>query len=162
MRYEKVQAARDLFYMDTLLQIERETMDIGHSKLREIFTVRRNRNAALASEIKAAIQSSAVWKYARERMGLRQYDEIPEQSKAIHGGSEQSTDDAEGDAEGDADSDAAEQAEMEPQPRLGLDIASLKWLVKWPFRELRNLAEVPRNQLGGIRLLTPLDLKYRR
>ncbi|RYP68713.1 hypothetical protein DL769_005434 [Monosporascus sp. CRB-8-3] len=51
LRYEKVQAARDLFYMDTLLQLEREAMGIGRSKLKEIFTVRRNRNAALASEI---------------------------------------------------------------------------------------------------------------
>ena len=37
--------------MDTLLQVEREAMDIGRNKLLEIFTVRRNRNAALASEI---------------------------------------------------------------------------------------------------------------
>jgi hypothetical protein len=51
LRHEKVQAARDLFYMDTLLQVEREAMNIGHSKLKEIFTVRRNRNAAIASEI---------------------------------------------------------------------------------------------------------------
>ena len=46
-----MQAARDLFYMDTLLQVEKEAMDIGRNKLKEIFTVRRNRNAALASEI---------------------------------------------------------------------------------------------------------------
>ncbi|KAH9908125.1 sugar transporter-domain-containing protein [Xylariomycetidae sp. FL2044] len=51
LRYEKVQAARDLFYMDVLLQVEKEAMDIGHSKLKEIITVRRNRNAMLASEI---------------------------------------------------------------------------------------------------------------
>lgn len=51
LRYEKVQAARDLFYMDALLQVERETTNIEHGKFREIFTVRRNRNAAIASEI---------------------------------------------------------------------------------------------------------------
>ncbi|KAI4600293.1 hypothetical protein KJ359_000647 [Pestalotiopsis sp. 9143b] len=51
LRYEKVQAARDLFYMDTLLQVEREAMDIGRSKVKELFTVRRNRNAMIASEI---------------------------------------------------------------------------------------------------------------
>ncbi|KAI1167199.1 hypothetical protein F5B18DRAFT_659266 [Nemania serpens] len=51
LRFEKVQAARDLFYMDALLQIEKETMKIQQSKLKEIFTIRRNRNAAIASEI---------------------------------------------------------------------------------------------------------------
>ncbi|OTB04160.1 hypothetical protein M426DRAFT_164309 [Hypoxylon sp. CI-4A] len=51
LRFEKVQAARDLFYMDTLLQIEKDTMKIGQSKIKEIFTIRRNRNAMIASEI---------------------------------------------------------------------------------------------------------------
>ncbi|KAK8087032.1 hypothetical protein PG994_002006 [Apiospora phragmitis] len=51
LRFEKVQAARDLFYMDTLLQVEREAMDIGRSKIKELVTVRRNRNAMLASEV---------------------------------------------------------------------------------------------------------------
>ncbi|KAI0900800.1 hypothetical protein F4806DRAFT_491688 [Annulohypoxylon nitens] len=51
LRYEKVQAARDLFYMDTLLQIEKETMNIGQSKIKEFITIRRNRNAMLASEV---------------------------------------------------------------------------------------------------------------
>ncbi|KAI3327899.1 hypothetical protein HD806DRAFT_339226 [Xylariaceae sp. AK1471] len=51
LRYEKVQAARDLFYMDTLLQVEKETMQIKQNKFKEIFTIRRNRNAAIASEI---------------------------------------------------------------------------------------------------------------
>lgn len=55
LRYSKIQAARDLFYMHTLLEAERETMDtVGRSygaKLREIFAVRRNRHACLASEI---------------------------------------------------------------------------------------------------------------
>ncbi|KAK8039242.1 hypothetical protein PG993_007653 [Apiospora rasikravindrae] len=51
LRFEKVQAARDLFYMDTLLQVEREAMNIGQSKIKELVTVRRNRNAMVASEI---------------------------------------------------------------------------------------------------------------
>ncbi|KAI1873404.1 hypothetical protein JX265_005026 [Neoarthrinium moseri] len=51
LRYEKVQAARDLFYMDTLLQVEKEAMNIGRSKIKELLTVRRNRNAMIASEI---------------------------------------------------------------------------------------------------------------
>ncbi|KAI0601889.1 sugar transporter-domain-containing protein [Biscogniauxia sp. FL1348] len=56
LRFSKVQAARDLFYMDTLLQVEKETMQIGKSKIKEILTVRRNRNAALASEIVMFLQ----------------------------------------------------------------------------------------------------------
>ncbi|KAI5928028.1 sugar transporter-domain-containing protein [Camillea tinctor] len=56
LRFTKVQAARDLFYMDTLLQIEKETMNIGQSKIKEILTIRRNRNAALASEIVMFLQ----------------------------------------------------------------------------------------------------------
>lgn len=51
LRFEKVQAARDLFYMDTLLQIEKETMHIGKSRIKEFLTIRRNRNAMIASEI---------------------------------------------------------------------------------------------------------------
>ncbi|KAI0391038.1 hypothetical protein F5Y17DRAFT_461229 [Xylariaceae sp. FL0594] len=52
LRYNRVQAARDLFYMDTLLQVERETMHLQRqNKFKEIFTIRRNRNAAVASEI---------------------------------------------------------------------------------------------------------------
>lgn len=51
LRFEKVQAARDLFYMDTLLQVEKEAMQIGHSNIKEMLTVRRNRNAMIASEI---------------------------------------------------------------------------------------------------------------
>ncbi|KAI1107365.1 hypothetical protein F4804DRAFT_198031 [Jackrogersella minutella] len=56
LRFEKVQAARDLFYMDTLLQIEKETMQIGQSKIKEFLTIRRNRNAMLASEIVMFLQ----------------------------------------------------------------------------------------------------------
>jgi hypothetical protein len=51
LRYEKAQATRDLFYMDTPLQVEREAMDGGRSKIKELYTVRRNRNAMLASGV---------------------------------------------------------------------------------------------------------------
>ncbi|CAK7270441.1 hypothetical protein SEPCBS57363_004105 [Sporothrix epigloea] len=61
LRFEKVQAARDLFYMYTLLEAEREILHgksqaaaakgKSHSSLKELFTVRRNRNAMIASEI---------------------------------------------------------------------------------------------------------------
>ncbi|KAI1816382.1 sugar transporter-domain-containing protein [Poronia punctata] len=51
LRWNKIQAARDLFYMDTLLQVEQETMQLRQNKFKEIFKIRRNRNAAVASEI---------------------------------------------------------------------------------------------------------------
>ena len=52
LRFEKVQAARDLFYMHTLLEVEKQVMSTGtRSRIKEIFTVRRNRNAMQASEI---------------------------------------------------------------------------------------------------------------
>lgn len=50
LRYSKIQAARDQFYMSELLKAE-ETMKIGQSKLMELITVPRNRRAMLASEI---------------------------------------------------------------------------------------------------------------
>ncbi|KAK1772553.1 putative mfs sugar transporter protein [Phialemonium atrogriseum] len=52
LRHEKVQAARDLFYMSTLLKVEQEAMSIGkQSRIKEFLTIRRNRNAMIASEI---------------------------------------------------------------------------------------------------------------
>ncbi|KAK3304591.1 uncharacterized protein B0T15DRAFT_247821 [Chaetomium strumarium] len=52
LRFEKVQAARDLFYTYTLLQAEQQAMSIGTaSRVKELFTIRRNRNAMVASEI---------------------------------------------------------------------------------------------------------------
>lgn len=52
LRHHRLQAARDLFYMHVGLQAEREAMSIGkQSRLKEFFTVRRNRNAMIASEI---------------------------------------------------------------------------------------------------------------
>ncbi|KAL2021543.1 hypothetical protein VTK56DRAFT_7042 [Thermocarpiscus australiensis] len=52
LRFEKVQAARDLFYTHTLLEAEREAMAIGGgNRVKELFTIRRNRNATIASEI---------------------------------------------------------------------------------------------------------------
>ncbi|RYP68019.1 hypothetical protein DL771_006942 [Monosporascus sp. 5C6A] len=58
LRYEKVQAARDLFYADTFLQVEREAMDIGRSKLREIFTQFCGVNAIAYYSTEIYIQSS--------------------------------------------------------------------------------------------------------
>ncbi|KAI9805450.1 MAG: hypothetical protein M1825_000701 [Sarcosagium campestre] len=49
-RYSKVQAARDVFYMHTLLEAE-SGMKLGHNKMKELITVPRNRRALVASEI---------------------------------------------------------------------------------------------------------------
>lgn len=52
LRLSKIQAARDLFYMDFGLQAERDAMSIGkHNRIKELVTVRRNRNAMIGSEI---------------------------------------------------------------------------------------------------------------
>lgn len=58
LRFEKVQAARDLFYTHTLLEAERQAMALGSSssRVRELFTIRRNRNAMVASEIVMFLQ----------------------------------------------------------------------------------------------------------
>lgn len=50
LRYIKIQAARDIFYMAELLKAE-DNMKIGQSKIKELWTVPRNRRAMVASEI---------------------------------------------------------------------------------------------------------------
>jgi MFS family permease len=50
VRFAKVQAARDQFYMHTLLEAE-SNMKLGQNKIMELITVPRNRRALLASEI---------------------------------------------------------------------------------------------------------------
>lgn len=50
LRYNKIQAARDLFYMAELLKAE-EQIRIGQNKMFELVTVPRNRRAMMASEI---------------------------------------------------------------------------------------------------------------
>lgn len=50
LRYSKVQAARDVYYMHTLLDAE-SNMKIGQSKVLELITVPRNRRALIGSEI---------------------------------------------------------------------------------------------------------------
>ena len=50
LRFKKVQAARDVFYMHTLLEAEKHIC-VGKNKIKELVTVRRNRNALVASEI---------------------------------------------------------------------------------------------------------------
>jgi Sugar (and other) transporter len=50
LRYNKIQAARDLFYMHTLLEAEKK-MKLGQHKVVELIAVPRNRRALIASEI---------------------------------------------------------------------------------------------------------------
>jgi hypothetical protein len=51
LRYNKVQAARDLFYIQFLVKAEHETEQMGQNKVKEMITVPRNRRALIASEI---------------------------------------------------------------------------------------------------------------
>ena len=51
LRYNKVQAARDVFYIHTLLEAENESIILGQNKVKEMITVPRNRRAMQASEI---------------------------------------------------------------------------------------------------------------
>ncbi|KAI9690870.1 MAG: hypothetical protein M1822_008489 [Bathelium mastoideum] len=55
LRYTKVQAARDYFYMNKLLESEAQ-MSFGQNKIKEMITVPRNRRAMLASEIVMFLQ----------------------------------------------------------------------------------------------------------
>jgi Sugar (and other) transporter len=50
LRFNKIQAARDVFYMAELLRAEEE-LNTGRNKLLELIRVPRNRRAMLASEI---------------------------------------------------------------------------------------------------------------
>lgn len=55
LRHIKIQAARDLFYMAEHLKLE-TGMAEGQSRLRELFTVKRNKRAMVASEILMFLQ----------------------------------------------------------------------------------------------------------
>lgn len=50
LRYTKLQAARDVYYIHTLLEAE-TSMKLGQNKIVELIRVPRNRRAAIASEI---------------------------------------------------------------------------------------------------------------
>jgi MFS family permease len=55
LRYTKLQAARDVYYIYTLLEAE-TSMRLGQNKVLEMITVPRNRRALLASEIVMFLQ----------------------------------------------------------------------------------------------------------
>ena len=58
LRYLKIQAARDAFYMHTLLEAESE-IKLGRNKILELITVPRNRRALVASEIVMFMQQAS-------------------------------------------------------------------------------------------------------
>ncbi len=60
LRYNKVQAARDIFYMHTLLEAEKSSMILGNNKVKEMITVPRNRRAMQASEIVMFMQQVSI------------------------------------------------------------------------------------------------------
>ena len=63
LRYEKVQAARDVYYMHTLLEAEREIEANQGKSLLELIKIPRNRRATMASEIVMFMQQvSHGWK----------------------------------------------------------------------------------------------------
>ena len=51
LRYSKIQAARDVFCMHTLLEAEKESLVLRQNKVKEMFIVSRNHRALQASEI---------------------------------------------------------------------------------------------------------------
>jgi hypothetical protein len=51
LRHCRVQAARDVFYMNTLLEAEADMPHLGRGKLLDLFTVPRNRRALVASAV---------------------------------------------------------------------------------------------------------------
>lgn len=55
LRYHKIQAARDLYYMYTLLEAE-SSMKLGQNKILELIAVPRNRRAMIASELVMFLQ----------------------------------------------------------------------------------------------------------
>jgi MFS family permease len=68
LRYNKVQAARDLFYIQFLIKAENEAAAVGQNKVREMVSVPRNRRAMIASEIVMFMQQLYVFPYNRNRI----------------------------------------------------------------------------------------------
>ena len=67
LRYTKLQAARDVYYMHTLLEAEQEVQHLHGNPLLELVRVPRNRRAMQASEIVMFMQqvrtsSEKLWK----------------------------------------------------------------------------------------------------
>ncbi|EPE27308.1 MFS general substrate transporter [Glarea lozoyensis ATCC 20868] len=80
LRYNKIQAARDIFYMHTLLEIEKETMVLKKNPILELIKVPRNRRAFQASEIVMFMQQfcgvNVIAYYSSEIFLESGFDEI--------------------------------------------------------------------------------------
>lgn len=63
LRYNKVQAARDVFYMHTLLEAEEDLKANKKNIALELITVPRNRRALVASEIVMFMQQVCSWRF---------------------------------------------------------------------------------------------------
>lgn len=64
LRYNKVQAARDVFYMHTLLEAEEVLKANKKNIALELITVPRNRRALIASEIVMFMQQVCSWRFS--------------------------------------------------------------------------------------------------
>ena len=68
LRFNKVQAARDIFYMHTLLEAESSIVIKGKFKVLELVRVPRNRRAMVASEIgKASLTNELAVSLAQNK-----------------------------------------------------------------------------------------------
>ena len=71
LRYEKVQAARDVYYMHTLLEAQKEIEANQGNPLLELVKIPRNRRAMIASEIVMFMQQvSGSWKALQRKIIL--------------------------------------------------------------------------------------------
>lgn len=68
LRYNKLQAARDVFYMHTLLEAENESLVLGQNKVKEMFTVPRNSERAQCKLLKSSC-SCNKWVWSIRRIG---------------------------------------------------------------------------------------------
>ena len=73
LRYNKIQAARDVFYMHTLLDAENQSMILGQNKVKEMITVPRNRRAMQASEIVMFMQQVRISNIVTEKLKLTRF-----------------------------------------------------------------------------------------
>ncbi|KZL79900.1 mfs sugar transporter [Colletotrichum incanum] len=88
LRFEKVQAARDLFYANALLQAEKESQGIGkQNRLNEFYAIRRNRNAMIASEIVMFMQQfcgvNVIAYYSSEIFLAAEFSEVSALSASL-------------------------------------------------------------------------------
>ncbi|KAK1720075.1 hypothetical protein BDP67DRAFT_541113 [Colletotrichum lupini] len=88
LRFKKVQAARDLFYANALLQAEKETQGIGkHNRFLEFITVRRNRNGMIASQVVMFMQQfcgvNVIAYYSSEIFLAAEFSEVSALSASL-------------------------------------------------------------------------------